>query len=66
MGAQLTFKSVRDEFNREHDGSATGNRLGIQIDLRGRVKKKKREERVQTWGRRMKGRGDRGGGVREE
>lgn len=40
MGAQLTFKSVRDEFNRERDGSAAGNGLGIQTDLRSAVKKK--------------------------
>lgn len=43
MDAQLTFKSIGDEFHREHNGSATGNRLGIHTDLGVRVGRKKGE-----------------------
>lgn len=50
VGAQLTFKSVRDEFNRERDGSAAGNGLGIQTDLRSAVKKKRRGRRQSRHG----------------
>lgn len=45
VGAQLTLKSIWDEFNREHDGSATGYGLWIQIDLRDRVKRGRRGHR---------------------
>lgn len=53
---QLTFRSVRDEFNREREGSTMGYGLWIQIDLR-EIKKmegKKRGWWGQTKGRRMK------------
>lgn len=40
----LTFRSVWDEFNREHNGTAAANGVWAQIDLQ--------------WGREGKGRGD--------
>lgn len=65
-GAQLTFKSIRDEFNGEQDGSATGNGLGIQVDLRGRGEKRRGRRGSRQGGRGVKGRGERGGGARED
>lgn len=48
VGTQLTFRSVRDEFNREREGSSIDYGLWIQMDLR--EGKKMEEKKKRGWG----------------
>lgn len=49
----FTFRSVRDEFNGEHNGAAAADGVWVEMNLQGRREEgeRRREERLRRGGR---------------